>query len=56
MKAWLDRGIPRDDRVVWHQDHSLQLRDWLDPAALADDPGNGPNNGLIVANMLSFTK
>jgi alpha-L-rhamnosidase len=50
MDEWLTKGIKRDkDGLLWAPNHS-QLGDWLEPAAPADDPGNGPTDEILVSN------
>ena len=49
MKAWIDHGVPRDDKGLW--DRSLfQLGDWLDPKAPPDEPENSVTDSNYVAN------
>ena len=49
MKAWIDHGIPRDERGLW-EPSLFQLGDWLDPRAPANEPGNGVTDSHFVAN------
>jgi len=50
MQKWMGEGVPKDARGVWDISTTLQLGDWLDPAAPHDDPGNSRTNPLFVAN------
>ena len=52
MKAWVDSGIPRDDRGLWDSASasSFQLGDWLDPKAPSEEPRNGVTDPYFVAN------
>jgi alpha-L-rhamnosidase len=49
MKAWLENGIPRQENGLWILD-TIQLGDWLDPAAPPSDPGNGKTDPHLIAN------
>ena len=49
MKAWLEKGIPRQANGLWSLD-TVQLGDWLDPAAPPSEPGNGKTDPHLIAN------
>lgn len=49
MKAWLEKGIPRQPSGLWNPNYD-QLGDWLDPDALPNEPGNGKTDPQFVAN------
>jgi alpha-L-rhamnosidase len=49
MKAWLEKGLPRQSNGFW--DVNLpQLGDWLDPVAPPSEPANGRTDTHFVAN------
>lgn len=48
-RAWLDEGIPRNERCLWDRS-AFQFGDWLDPLAPADDPGAASTNASFVAD------
>ncbi|XMA16514.1 hypothetical protein WAI453_009305 [Rhynchosporium graminicola] len=49
MRAWVDKGIDRDETGLWKAD-SYQFGDWLDPKAPSDEPGNSVTDPHLVAN------
>ena len=49
MRAWLDRGIPRQSNGLWDP-NVHQLGDWLDPDAPPSDPGAAKTDPHLVAN------
>ena len=49
MTAWVDKALPRGPNRLWDKT-TLQLGDWLDPAAPPDDPGDCRTDATLVAN------
>jgi alpha-L-rhamnosidase len=49
MKAWLDKGIPRQENGLWDPKVD-QLGDWLDPDAPSWDPRKAKTDPEFVAN------
>ncbi|KAG4428593.1 hypothetical protein IFR05_015925 [Cadophora sp. M221] len=49
MVAWLDRGVPRDERGFWTTEFP-QFGDWLDPRAPPAFPGHASTDPFLVAN------
>lgn len=49
MKAWLEKGIPRQANGLWDP-HVHQLGDWLDPDAPPSEPGRAKTDPHLVAN------
>ncbi|KAH7170158.1 bacterial alpha-L-rhamnosidase-domain-containing protein [Dactylonectria macrodidyma] len=50
MKAWIDQGIPRNERKLWDTTSVQQLGDWLDPSAPPSEPGLSRADSVFVAN------
>ncbi|KAI1505911.1 extracellular glycosyl hydrolase family 78 protein [Biscogniauxia marginata] len=48
-KAWLDKGIPRNEDGLWDRT-SFQYGDWLDPLAPPDNPGEATTDRIYVAD------
>jgi alpha-L-rhamnosidase len=49
MKAWLEKGIPRQVKGLWDP-RVHQLGDWLDPDAPPSEPGRAKTDPHLVAN------
>ncbi|KAH7023857.1 alfa-L-rhamnosidase [Ilyonectria destructans] len=50
MRAWIEQGIPRNERKLWDTTSVQQLGDWLDPSAPPSEPGLGRADSVFVAN------
>lgn len=50
MRAWIDKGIVRDEATGLWKNGSYQFGDWLDPIAPPDEPGNSVTDPQLVAN------
>jgi alpha-L-rhamnosidase len=48
-KAWIDKGIPRNEQGLWRRD-TFQFGDWLDPKAPAEDAGAATTHKILVAD------